>query len=512
VTHVLSRDNGPFKKLLDDLAASKRLTLVVGAGAALDAGLPLWPGLVRTFLEEGFKKAIDSGEIVPAPFPDGSTETYSSLASQVIETQDILRAATIGRYLHGERREEAIKEALYHQARVRPRPGRIIKAIGALAHSLGPRLRIITTNFDDLIEYELDEATDVRYRIYTNSETEQLELVGERGSPEDEAVDIFHLHGYAPFQGEPKGTLILDDEDFSLSPVRPPGEVLPALLDDDATLFIGLSMTDPNLVAACYQAQRQRGRSPIPWHGLFVGKSMSTPDNLAWYLSRSIQGMGINPLDLASYGQVSQVIYEVVRRLADGEDYWADQGRSRYGHRFSTWSSRLDGRYGHVQHGDRYDAVHQEIHQDLCRLLREIQEDDLPALSPEEHLAVHLWVRRPGAILGTLELWGSSAHVHRQGWSLAAQNLSIEGNTGLPVVDSVYQASIQVRNKATGPQSRWQSVVAVPIELTETDYENCVVGVISISSTVEMSSSVLRERRDAALERILRFGMEMLTP
>lgn len=78
----------------------------MGAGATQDAGLPNWEDLVRTFLQNGFREAMLSGDIRGEKSSHDLTET-------VLKSGDLMAAASMGRYLYGEdRRDEAIKTAL----------------------------------------------------------------------------------------------------------------------------------------------------------------------------------------------------------------------------------------------------------------------------------------------------------------------------------------------------------------------------------------------------------------
>lgn len=121
--HVLSKRNPPYVRLLDSLGDSNVLTLFVGAGASADAGLPQWGRLVKTYLENGFREAIDTDLI------DSSCDP-AILAEQVLmQNRDVVAAASIGRYLHEDRRDDAIKSALYRGVRARPRAGRVVTAI-----------------------------------------------------------------------------------------------------------------------------------------------------------------------------------------------------------------------------------------------------------------------------------------------------------------------------------------------------------------------------------------------
>ena len=73
------------------------------------------------------------------------------------------------------------------------------------------------------------------------------------------------------------------------------------------TLFLGLSLTDPNIVAACHLLKATQNR---PWYGLFVGDGDEDPV-VQRYSAQRLKELKITPLPLASFGQISQVIYEL---------------------------------------------------------------------------------------------------------------------------------------------------------------------------------------------------------
>ena len=471
----------------------------------MDASLPAWRTLVQTFLEEGFRIAKDRGDIA------GDAPGYEALARDILERNDLVSAATIGRYLHGEQREDALKRALYLAHPTRPRPGRIVQAISAFAAVFGPRLKIVTTNFDDLIEDELDQLGEkLRVRVVTR---DGLETIRDDGTG---SIEITHLHGLLPYADSPRGSIVLDDEDYAISSVRPPGEVLPDILTDDPTLFVGLSMTDPDLVAACYLAHESYSEAELrnlPWFGLFVGESAGIPVVTRRYVEKRLDHMGIHPVRLASYGQISQILYEAIhRRGLEASEYWSDESNARYGTRFMEWRRRIDTKYPGCQGGDHFDRAQGDIHDQLGELVETVR-DGLPAGDPSEFLAAHLWVRRPNEnFLGDLELWGSSAHLHRTSSTLRARRRPIEFGTQLPAVDSIYFGSVNIRNLRPDPRTNWGAVLAIPVELWHEEFENLLVGTISISSNKEMHESVLRDRDEGFIDRIQDFGEEWLTP
>jgi len=515
VPHILTKSNRRYVRLVNQLATCNNLTLLVGAGAVIDAGLPSWPELVRCFLENGFLAAIARNEIAR----DGPS--YVELADHFLKTQDVLAAATMGRYLHGDRRDLAIKEALYQEHKARPRAGRIINAIASIALTYGPRagrtkLRIITTNYDDLIEHELIETLGLPLKIFvvdgTREPDEQLVAIHDDGA---DSIEIYHLHGYMPYgENQPIfGSVILDEKDFAVSAVRPPGQILPGVLTKYPTLFIGLSMTDPNLVAACFQQTGIHNPKELPWFGLFVKDVTTVPEVSTRYVQMRLDHMGIHPLSLASFGQISQVLYEIILRAGD-RNYWEDDSAGRYGLRFLNWRRAIEEKYPCAHGGDRYLDQQGQIHAELGNLVESLLTGPLQDADESEHLATHLWVRKPTeTFLGELELWGSSAHLHREPWSLRSRTRTIEGDTGLGSVDSVYYAAIQRRNTAADQDAHWQAQISVPIELDDIDgFENLIVGAVSLSSNKPMHRSALQDQADDVVEALHSFGKAFLTP
>jgi len=497
--HVLSKANRSYKRLLDVVADQGELTLVVGAGSSMDAGLPGWSDLVRTFLESALQMAKRQGWI---------SSPYDELTELILSQQDTLSAASMGRYLCGDQRDQRLKMALYDGQTLPPPTGRIGKAISDLALAFGSQLRIITTNYDDTIERQLLSTGRVQVNVQTVTE-QGLESV--KGVA-DGAVSIVHLHGYAPYEQEPVGPLVLDEKDYAMSKARPPGQVLPELLSGHGpVLFVGLSMTDPNLVAACNIAQLNlANKQSTPWFGLFVGEAENA--DLQSFIQQRLRQLGIQPIQLVSYGQISQVLYEILYRVVRREEYWSDSTDYRYGRRIEAWRTALMRTYRSAQGGDDFAHEHNRLHETLSSLVDTLQAEVFTEASSDENLAAHLWVRHPREeSLGELELWGSSAHLHREAWSLKAQTIPIASGSEVPAVDSVFFASVQRRNRS--PQSsRWQAIVAVPIELVDDPYPHLIVGSITLSSTMTMDKSAIPQHFDDIVRRLQQFGRQWLTP
>jgi len=501
--HVISKRNPTFHRLIDDLASGDELTLVIGAGASLDAGLPSWAGLVRSLLETGFSAEIRSHSIEPPP-----GATYETLAQAVIEGRDLIEAATLARFLHGDNRTGAIKTALYEQAKTAPEPGRIYKAVTALCGLLGGRIRIVTTNFDDILEQSISKNTKFEPQALIIGP--DGDLTPSKKYPKGD-IQVVHLHGMLPYDGEPEGPIILDERDFSVESIRPPGSVLPEVLRPASpTLFLGLSLTDPNIVAACHLLSSDEAR---PWYGLFL-RGGDSP-HVTTLGAKRLRAMKITPLHLASFGQISQVLYELMHRTLSGANYWDDTLKLRYGLRLEEWFARYCSSRRDLFGGDRFDSTHDSLHEALVSHLDDLTTGSgaLHDLLDEEHFGLHLWVRSPSNVdLGQLRLIAASSHRYRQPWALSSQEMYIANGTGVTAVDAVYFGCEQRRNKGPRSADRWQGVVAVPIELSQSPENFLISGVMTISSTRPMASSALLDSASAVAVDLLDHGAELLSP
>ncbi|MDQ3576198.1 MAG: SIR2 family protein [Actinomycetota bacterium] len=498
--HVLSKDHPDFRDIVDTLGASDGLTIVVGAGSSRDAGLPSWRRLLENLLRTGFDVAQRQGRL-----PDD--QRGEDLARHVLDNYDTVASASIARLLHGAQRSRAIRTALYLGHVEPPVPGRIAISIAHLAHAV-PDVTIVTTNYDDLIEQAIDR------RIASVAARKSKPIVPVTNPltyDRTQHIPVFHLHGLLPYADDEQavGPIVLDEQDYALATVRPPGEVLPDLLRGRPVLFIGASMTDPNLVAAAYLL-KQQGASERQF-GLFVRESDTAgPTTSVQGVTRGrLVDMGIHPVNLLSYGQISQVLYEIVARRSLGEEYWLAPNY-RYGKRFEHWRSRLAEKFPYDDDVD-FKRVQEDVHGVLARVVTDISRQAVH-LQSGEHLGLHLWVRRPGPGLGSLELWGSSVHLHRERWSLRAQAVEVDAGSPFPAVEAVYFGSSQVRKRAD-PGQRWQALIAVPIQLTDDPWRHLIVGVITLSSTKPRGQSGLAESAMSELQQRLHdLGANLLDP
>jgi hypothetical protein len=495
--HVLSEQNQPFKDLINALGTCTSLAIVVGAGVSMEAGLPSWDTLVLRILESGLKASQDLDEIA-------KDHDVKALAKAFLDDTDLLRAATFCQQLHGSNRDAAIRSALYPGSSVAT-PGRAARAIAALAENVD-NVRIITTNYDTLVETAIAEmggrgAT----RVVGSSPWPQ--------TGQQLPVPVHHVHGCVP--ADPRdpieGDIVLDERDFVFSRDQTAGLALLDLLKAEVILFVGMSINDPNIVTALTKMNLRK----VPGckaFGLFSTSGSNANSTLKRLASTRLANLGITALDLASYSQVSQIIFEaLVCRVEGPSRYWTDADDLRYGLRFTAWRRQLELDWK-IESKDDFIASQDRLHALLVDTLDSL--GSLLGRETGEHLGVHLWARKPGDGLGTMQLWGSSVERHRERWSLRLTGIPIGTGSGYTAVDCLYYGGPQVRTHSTRDQAdRWNAIFAQPIDLVDYPWRNLFVGAISLSSTNRLGQSCMKSMDRGKVSELLQTaGRQLLTP
>jgi hypothetical protein len=245
------------------------ITVFVGAGVSMEAGLPSWNDLVERLLRVTADDGLDERQ----------------LAGWLRRTQaeGLLAAAAIAKALHGEDEDAfkiALRDALY--APFGPRaygPGAPAGQIAALKVNLGARLRILTLNYDGLLEAAL-EAAGLPADPYVRARAEK-----------EGRAAVWHLHGR--LMRRPTGTnwretgkLVLAGGDYVQSTYGTfPQDWVADCLQNTLCVFIGLSMTDPNFIRWLYT---QGADPPHPRFAVFVRQgSASTEETVREMLERA---------------------------------------------------------------------------------------------------------------------------------------------------------------------------------------------------------------------------------
>ena len=233
-----------------EVAASTDLTIVAGAGVSADIGAPLWSGLAHSLLN-----------LVATASPELSGGTNEAEVAAVVEA--MLReypAPYIGSCIREElelsypsNHEEMLRN--YIQTAVntgRTHGGFLARSVCLLAFTArarGQKSQVITTNFDQ----EIANSADHVRNYYPDLQDIQFVRAASEVGPND--VRLVHLNGTIPHAGRPHldGRLVFGEADFfriqtSADDAEVRVQTVRDALADSTTLFVGSSITDPDMV------------------------------------------------------------------------------------------------------------------------------------------------------------------------------------------------------------------------------------------------------------------------
>jgi hypothetical protein len=221
----------------------RELVLFLGAGVSLPYGLPAWRDLVLELLFEQSEQTQRLGRMWP--------HYRRAVASWIADyfDYDPLVLARVVEWYSDERRAdpdtppflERLRQHLY--AHLRPPAGRtLLASIADLVARTNTRSgvgTIVTFNFDDLLERELARR-NVRFTTVAG---------GARNTRA--GVRIVHAHGYLPQEGLlSRQNVVFTEPDYHRLTEAVFHWALSEIVErlrKNTVLFIGLSMSDPNL-------------------------------------------------------------------------------------------------------------------------------------------------------------------------------------------------------------------------------------------------------------------------
>ena len=226
-----SRENHIFK--VRDSLRRGRLTLVCGAGVSVGAGIPSWGELLVRLLESMMERISK----------DHSLELGKTAASEFQQKYGA-SSLILGKYLKnnlGRDFPKEVRDALYAS---NPVSCPLIDSIIALSRPQrdGRALdSIITFNFDCLIEDNL-----------TSNSIANKSIFSEAIDHDSNELPIYHVHGYLPRVGTvADDTELVFSEDAYHSQFIDPFSWSNLIqlnkLTQNTCLFVGISLTDPNM-------------------------------------------------------------------------------------------------------------------------------------------------------------------------------------------------------------------------------------------------------------------------
>src|SRR4029077_20737661 len=210
-----------------------RLTLVCGAGVSMGAGIPSWNSLLLRLLDR----------LLVRLSKDYSLDLEESTAIEFRKSYGTSSSLILGKYLKnnlGDDFPSETRDALYAEANEESALIDSIVALSRPQRDAKPLDSIITFNFDCLIEERLTREVIANKPIFSES-------IRHDGNE----LPVYHVHGYLPRKGDIPETELVFSEDayhsqfidaFSWSNLMQLTK-----LTQNTCLFIGISLTDPNM-------------------------------------------------------------------------------------------------------------------------------------------------------------------------------------------------------------------------------------------------------------------------
>lgn len=236
-------------ELLKRLYKKGQFSFFLGAGVSSSAGMPDWNTLLNSLFVTYLTNEFDDEKKIK----DSDIKQIVSRLNEIDEPSALMAARYLRKGLdnNGKESEEFIKTLTDNLYKLRNAKRKLnsplIKAIAEMCMPLrtGAKIKsVITYNFDDLLERQLDTQSIHHHSIYSDDDF-----------IDPDELPVFHVHGFLPedsskYEGLDKSTLVFSEEGYHLiysDSYHWSNLVQLSNLRENHCLMVGLSMTDPNL-------------------------------------------------------------------------------------------------------------------------------------------------------------------------------------------------------------------------------------------------------------------------
>ncbi|KQC33494.1 hypothetical protein AAU57_09340 [Nonlabens sp. YIK11] len=236
-------------ELLNRLYKKGQFSFFLGAGVSSSAGMPDWNTLLNSLFVTYLTNEFDN----ESKILDTDIEQIVNRLNQIDEPSALMAARYLRKGLDNRNTEseqftKTITENLYKLRDTgKAIDSELIKAIVEMCMPLrtGAKVKsVITYNFDDLIERQLESQSIQHHSIYSDNDF-----------IDPDELPVYHVHGFLPentdaYEGLEKSTLVFSEEGYHLiysDSYHWSNLVQLSNLRENHCLMVGLSMTDPNL-------------------------------------------------------------------------------------------------------------------------------------------------------------------------------------------------------------------------------------------------------------------------
>jgi hypothetical protein len=298
----IEKRNDRINKDLSQSLKDGRLTLIIGAGCSVDAGIPKWDDLLLRLLNSLVKK---------------KNQEYSKLMNNInpIEFKNRYNVSplVLGKNLKFTFKAEfqsELRNALYLKSLD---TSKMIDAIISLSRPSrgGKSLEsIITFNFDSLIEENL-EKNEIKYKtIYSE---------GNRYSQNE--IPIYHIHGYIPRTGKltDENEVVFSEDSYHsqfIDPYTWSNLILLNKLSHNTCLLVGLSLKDPNLRRLLDISFRKNPQKNLNHYVIMempnMGNIKDNIDELALRIEeQDFNTLGLNVRWIDNYDEIPDILEKI---------------------------------------------------------------------------------------------------------------------------------------------------------------------------------------------------------
>lgn len=495
--HTFSFQSQPYLRDLFEAVASGRLplVLVLGAGVSMNASLPSWRALITKMTAAIDDEALRKMAMRDTSDPMRKAEIILNLVKQGnVNVQD----------------HEVIRDALYHK-NAPVVPGQLANSLAQLIYTHRSHVKVMTTNFDDIIEKALyGYFEESRVGAYSISQVEPWREWGRAAGN----IGVMHLHGLVRQGQNPEVPIILTESQFLKYGARVRAAISDAI-DGACTIFVGLSMSDPNLIGPLYQS----AGSTAPRFALVVPtqEADASAEESARYAIGSAryleEKLALRPIFLKSYSQLNQVISDLALASVEPDRYLTNTDAPdslTYGSRLTRALNECYAAIGcsptdWVPSGKAGVAFNDRLFKalsidggpfDVLKRMSQLYRATKLGGPDGENFGLSLWLRTRDQLTAkesySLCMVGTSAFTHREEWSMRRE-IPISEDTPFAAAQAVFQGSRQVANVIPSPTSRmWRGVVAAPVLLVASGSDKSIngepadiltIGAVTLNST-----------------------------
>ena len=447
----------------------------------MEASLPSWPTLIERLLE---RVAADD------PLLD-DLAARKEWVTRTLAQEDLLAAGAIVEVLADDDLTTLLPEALYRgEDPASFEPGPIAHQVANVRRCFAERATLLTTNYDDLIEQGLLAAGFSKRDVHSYVQSRAVKAP---------VIPVTHLHGLAGREGPPK-KLVLSEEQYHRMQRGSSWQerCMTERLESSSCLFVGTSLTDPNLIRYLYgykQSPARRHAAIFVRQGEVEGVSAGVGAAREHAAAKRWGRCGVEAIFVDHFSDAAQLLYEIAHRRETSDAYTPIGARAE-----SALRQIADVALREHASQDGFAERQVALSRWLRDTLRVTLTTALGADPPEsEPLAIALWLlsldgRR---ITG----WAHSDRAHQDPTTI--ESVPVRAESTWAAVRAVCQG-VQVEHETASEVSRWRFVRALPLVLA--DPSRIPIGALTIASALPREESILT-RMPAEGKTILHDGL-----